>query len=336
MNSEIGRTEYLLVGLVAGSGTPPTSLAAYPMGSGSGSVTTFSRADGFVTIDRHREMIDEGQRVVVRLLGRDISVADLVIIGSHCVGVDCLIGHVQQKGWHCKFLAVGSTAGLAAAKRGECDIAGIHLLEPISQRYNTPFLSPGLILEPGYHRRQGIVYRRGDVRFEQQSSKSAIANATEDPDCIMINRNPGSGTRILIDQLLGGSRPDGYASQPRSHNAVASAVAQHRADWGLAIERVADHLDLGFIPIADETFDFVIPSSRHDHPPVKAWLRSLQDPDIQWNDRARSNAVWARQWQRRQQRLNDSHPTAIAHGATSVPPTRARTPTLRDVGLSLQ
>src|SRR6478672_2168696 len=155
VNSEIGRTEYLLVGLVetANEGME-TSLTAYPMGQGSGSVTTFSRADGFATIGRHEEIVQAGTTISVQLLGLDLQLADLVVIGSHCIGLDYLLGELQQQGVNSKFLAVGSTAGLDAAKRGECDLAGIHLLDPKTDQYNRPFLTPALELIPGYGRIQ--------------------------------------------------------------------------------------------------------------------------------------------------------------------------------------
>jgi putative molybdopterin biosynthesis protein len=227
VNSEIGRTEYLLVGLVetadAGSGV---SLAAYPMGQGSGSVTTFSRADGFATIGRHEEIVQAGTIVNVQLLGRELQLADLVVIGSHCIALDYLLGELQRQGVRSKFLAVGSTGGLDAAKRGECDFAGVHLLDPKTNEYNRPFLTPDLELVPGYGRLQGIVFRPGDTRFEGHSAQDAIASVIADPTCVMVNRNQGSGTRALIDRLLGGARPHGYAVQPRNHNAVAAAVVQ--------------------------------------------------------------------------------------------------------------
>ena len=82
----------------------------------------------------------------------------------------------------------------------------------------------------------------------------------------MVNRNAGAGTRVLIDQLLGGARPPGYANQPRSHNAVAAAVAQARADWGVAIEPVARMYGLGFLPLAPEHYDFLLVESRRARP----------------------------------------------------------------------
>jgi putative molybdopterin biosynthesis protein len=248
------------------------------MGQGSGSVTTFSRADGFATIGRHHEIVDTGSVIEVQLLGRELRLADLVVIGSHCIGLDYLLGELQRQGLHTKFLAVGSTAGLDAARRGECDLSGVHLLDPTTGEYNTPFLTPGLDLVPGYGRLQGIVFRPGDQRFENRTAGDAIATAFRDPDCLMVNRNQGSGTRVLIDRLLGGQRPHGYAVQPRNHNAVAAAVVQHRADWGVTLETVARNASLGFLPVQHEQYDFVVPRARADRPAVVAFKALLQQP----------------------------------------------------------
>jgi putative molybdopterin biosynthesis protein len=281
VNSEIGRTEYLLVGLVetADEGTG-TSLAAYPMGQGSGSVTTFSRADGFATIGRHEEIVQAGTIINVQLLGRDLQLADLVVIGSHCIALDYLLGELQRQGVRSKFLAVGSTAGLDAAKRGECDVAGVHLLDPKTNEYNRPFLTPALQLVPGYGRLQGIVFRPGDARFEGRPAQEAIASAIEDPTCVMVNRNQGSGTRALIDRLIGrlsgGVRPHGYAVQPRNHNAVAAAVVQGRADWGMTLDTIARSAGLGFLPVQAEQYDFIVPRSRANRPGVVAFTALLQ------------------------------------------------------------
>jgi len=276
VNSEIGRTEYLLVGLVAGEG----QLAAYPMGKGSGSVTTFSRADGFVTIGRHEEIVDAGTAVTVQLLGGDLQVADLVVIGSHCVGLDFLLGRLEERGFRTKFLAVGSSGGLEAAKRGECDLAGMHLLDPDTGRYNEPYLTPGLRLVRGYGRLQGVVFRPEDARFEGWAAREAIAAVKGDTRSVMVNRNRGSGTRILIDRLLGGTEPPGYAVQAKSHNAVAAAVLQGRADWGVAIEWVAKRSGLGFLPLEQEQYDFVVPAARLERPAVTAFCRLLTEPEV--------------------------------------------------------
>src|SRR5207249_2656551 len=104
INSERGRTEYVLVILVLSTGHSPLAThdspgyIAYPMDKGSGSVTTFARADGYLTIPRQREYLQAGEEVEVRLLGHGVRPADLVVIGSHCVGLDYLLGKIQESG----------------------------------------------------------------------------------------------------------------------------------------------------------------------------------------------------------------------------------------------
>ena len=279
VNSEIGRTEYVLVGLVeTADEAGDTVLAAYPMGQGSGSVTTFSRADGFATIGRHEEIVQAGTRIDIQLLGRELQLADLVVIGSHCLGLDYLLGELHQRGVRSKYLAVGSTAGLDAAGRGECDVAGIHLLDTKTDQYNRPFLVPELDLVDGYGRSQGVVFWRGDRRFEGRAAREAIAEARHDPTCVMVNRNQGSGTRALIDRLLEGARPPGHGVQPRNHNAVAAAVAQGRADWGVTLDTIAARVGLGFLPLQEERYDFVVPKSRANRPGVMAFKALLREP----------------------------------------------------------
>jgi putative molybdopterin biosynthesis protein len=264
--SERGRIEYLLVGLVdAGR----EMLAAYPMGKGSGSVTAFSRADGFVRVGRNTEIVDAGAEVDVTLLGHELEPADLVVVGSHCVGLDRIAGALAAEGVSVKVLAVGSQGGLAAARRGECDIAPIHLLDPESGRYNQPLLGPGLRLLPGYTRLQGVVTRSDETRD--------VDELLADPALRMVNRNRGSGTRILIDRLLASRRPPGHAYEPRSHFAVAAAVAQKRADWGVTILTVARQAGLRFRPLQAEHYDFAVPEDRWERPAV-AVLRRLLEP----------------------------------------------------------
>lgn len=271
-NSEIGRTEYLLVGLVQS----PGGLAAYPMGKGSGSVTAFGRADGFVTISRHTEIVAAGSPVEVHRLSRDQSVADLIVIGSHCIGLDYLLSQLQRQGVRSKLLMVGSSAGLMAAQRGECDLAGVHLLDSKTGEYNRPFLTDDLELIPGYGRLQGILYRRDDRRLAGKTAAQIVTLAADDANVAMVNRNQGSGTRILIDRLLGEVRPSGYIVQPSNHNAVAAAIAQGRADWGMAIESVARASDLAFLPYQEEHYDFVVHKSRRERPAISAFVELLR------------------------------------------------------------
>jgi putative molybdopterin biosynthesis protein len=96
----------------------------------------------------------------------------------------------------------------------------------------------------------------------------------------MVNRNQGSGTRALVDRLLGGLKPAGYAVQPRNHNAVAAAVVQGRADWGVTLDIVARRAGLGFLPVQEEQYDFVVPTSRANRAGVAALKALLRDPRV--------------------------------------------------------
>jgi putative molybdopterin biosynthesis protein len=274
--SDLGRAEFVMVSLISMPGGDPSALAAYPTAKSSGAVTAFAQADGFFAIPQLSDGCHAGARVTVRRLGAGARAADLVVIGSHCTGLDHLLGRLEAEGMVVKALNVGSMGGLAAAKRGECDVAGIHLLDPESGVYNLPFLNPTLDLIPGYRRMQGIVFQRGDARFEGADSATAgVAAALSDERSVMINRNPGSGTRILIDRLLAGAQPAGYWAQPKSHGAVAAAVAQGRADWGVAISPVAEFYDLGFLPLVTEHYDLVVPRARRDRAPVQRLIDLL-------------------------------------------------------------
>jgi len=136
--SQRGRTEYVMVSLVEG---PGGGLAAYPTGKSSGAVTAFGQADGFFSVRPHAESVPAGTPVEVTVIGARHRPADLVVMGSHCIGLDVLIGCLVREGLSVKAIHVGSTGGLAAAKRGECDVAGVHLLDPASGEYNRPFLT---------------------------------------------------------------------------------------------------------------------------------------------------------------------------------------------------
>ena len=269
--SELGRTEFVMVSLVEGA----DGLIAYPGGKGSGAITSFAQADGFLKIEALADQLPAGSEAEVTLFTPHVRVPDLVIVGSHCTGLDLVTAPLAHAGLVVRSIAVGSLGGLAAAKRGECDLAPIHLFDDKTETYNTPYLADGLELVPGWRRMQGIVFRKDDARFAGLSAEQAVRAALADPACIMVNRNQGAGTRILIDRLLAGSRPDGYWNQPRSHNAVAAAVAQHRADWGMTIAPVAHASGLGFIPLAEEHYDFAVVTARKQRPAVQAFLDAL-------------------------------------------------------------
>jgi putative molybdopterin biosynthesis protein len=176
--------------------------------------------------------------------------------------------------------------GVGAISRGECDVAPVHLIDPASGRYNKHLVEAGTSLVSGWRRMQGILFRPGDARFEGHSAQEALKIVLEDSSALMVNRNAGAGTRVLTDKLLDGARPAGYANQPKSHNAVAAAIAQERADWGIAIEPVAKLYGLGFLPVSPEHYDFLVADSRRERPGVHAFLAALRDERVRARIRA--------------------------------------------------
>ena len=275
INSVPGRTEYSLVDLVHG----PSGLAAYPLGAGSGSVTAFGRADGFIRIPANTEYVAEGSDLSVRLIDPEVRPADLIAIGSHCIGFDHVLGLLAEQGFRVKSIPVGSTAGMAALARGEGDVAGVHLLDAASGQYNEAFLPDGVRLVRGYGRRQGIAFRSDDA-LADAGTLDEMVDVLRGSNRRMINRNPGSGTRILIDGLLGGGQPDGYLHQARTHHAVAAAIEQGRADWGMTLDTIATTAGLAFFFIADERYDVAIRSDRWDRPAVVALRQLLEDSGV--------------------------------------------------------
>jgi putative molybdopterin biosynthesis protein len=279
LNSDKGRTEFNLVHLVRNE----DGFSAYSTGKGSGSITGFARADGFMEIPRTTEMLEAGEDTTIHLLGESTRPSDLMIIGSHCVGLDFLLGEMQKRGVSCKFLAVGSMGGILAAQRGECDLAGTHLLDEASNQYNSHLLTAELALIKGYRRSQGLLFRKDDSRFAlvKQNFQETIRQLMEDKNVRMINRNLGSGTRILLDRLLAGQRPSGFFQEAKSHNSVAAAITHKRADWGIAIRSVAEDSGLDFFPMQDEEYDFIIPNKRLKRQEVRQFINLLQEANIQ-------------------------------------------------------
>jgi len=279
LNSDKGRTEFNLVHLVRNE----DGFSAYSTGKDSGSITGFARADGFMEIPRTTEMLEAGEETTIHLLGESTRPSDLIIIGSHCVGLDFLLGEMQKRGVSCKFLAVGSMGGILAAQRGECDLAGTHLLDVASNQYNSHLLTAELALIKGYRRSQGLLFRKDDSRFAlvKQNIQETIRQLMENQNVRMINRNLGSGTRVLLDRLLAGQRPSGFFQEAKSHNSVAAAIAQKRADWGIAIRSVAEDSGLDFFPMQDEEYDFIIPNKRLNRPEVRQFINLLQEANIQ-------------------------------------------------------
>ncbi|MCX9025699.1 MAG: molybdopterin biosynthesis protein [Candidatus Methanoperedens sp.] len=265
-----GRSQLLPVGIVRN--------VAYPVEKGSGAITTLSEADGFIKIPGNVEMIDAGEFVDVTLFGK-LEPSDLLFVGSHCLGLDTLSDITRLK---IRVINAGSSGGLSAIRSGIADIAGIHLLDE-SGLYNVPFLErfgiKDAVLVKGYLREQGLIVRKdsGIKKFED------IINAR------IINRNTGSGTRVITDMKLKdiakqrgvtfeelAGRINGYHTEAKTHSSVAAAVKLGKAEAGVGIRTVAELNGLKFIKIAEEEYDFVIPSRLLMTKEIKTFLEVLR------------------------------------------------------------
>ncbi len=288
VHSAMGRREFLPVNLVE----TKEGFVAYPFTEYSGAISTLAEADGFVEISENKVFLDEGEVVEVKLFG-EVRPADLMIIGSHCVGIDVLLEILQRrKPMQAKVINVGSTGGILAINRGEADVAGTHLLDEKTGEYNIPYLLKyGLngkaVLVKGYVREQGFIVAKGNPKgikgFEDLLRE----------DVTFINRNPGSGTRILLDMHLRRIAEDkgidfeeikrrikGYDVEAKSHTAVAVAVLMGKADVGLGIRTVAERYGLDFIPVRPEEFDFVMRKDRLEKESVKLFLDVLRSEEF--------------------------------------------------------
>ena len=240
------------------------SLHAYSLPGHSGRVTPLSFVDGFVVVPESEESLPQGSRVSV-LVSPFWRPVEVNIIGSHDPLLQELVAMLPGRE-RVRMLNVGSTAGLSAVKSGVADVAGTHLLDPGSGEYNVPHArAMGLrdaLLVRGFLREQGFVYRGEPV-----SSFSEIVER----GLRFVNRNPGSGTRALVDHLIEteagrlGVAPEelrgrlrGYTFEVKTHEAVAYLVAKGVADVGVALRYVAQKYGLGFTPIGFERYDLVV------------------------------------------------------------------------------
>jgi putative molybdopterin biosynthesis protein len=274
-----GRTEFCLVTVTGTAG----DRRAWPLGKGSGSVTTFSRADGFFAIPTNDEYVDQGDWVTVTLLSADLEPPDLLVVGSHCTGLDAILAHAAQRTGRVQVVATGSRGGIQATRDGACDVAPVHLLEASSGEWNAPFAPEGVRLLRGYGRTQGLAYRSAQgATFGEGHIPELLTSLANNAEWRIANRNPGSGTSALMDTVFGAleARPPGWSTAYRSHTAVATAIAQGRADYGICLEDAARAAGLDWRPWRDEQYDFLVPEGRWEASGVVAFRTALADPGV--------------------------------------------------------
>ncbi len=260
--SKLGLEEFVRVIL----GKVGEKTIASPLSRGAGIITSLTRADAMVRIPHDTEGINEGEEVAAQLLKPEWQIENtLVMIGSHDNTIDILADElVRVDGRY--FLTsshVGSMGGLMAIKRGHAHLAGAHLLDPETGDYNFPYIKRYLKDIPVkvvnlVHREQGLIIQKGNPK-----NIRGLEDLTRD-DVVFVNRQRGSGTRILLDfrlsQLgISGDRIKGYRQEEFTHMGVAVNVLSGSADVGMGIYAAARALDLDFIPVVSERYDLIIP-----------------------------------------------------------------------------
>jgi len=281
--SPLGEDEFLRVKL----GKVGDKVVAVPLQRGAGVTMSLVRADGRVRIPRGSEGIHEGQEVEVELLRSLEEIENaVVVIGSHDLALDVLANHLRRRypGRSLSSSNVGSLGGLLAVQRGEAHLAGSHLMDEETGEYNVTYVKRLLadrrvVLVNLVYRKQGLMVAKGNPK--EISSLNDLLR----PDVSVINRQRGSGTRVLLDfklkQLgMDPSRIRGYQRVEFTHLAVASAVAAGTADAGLGILAAARALGLDFLPLMDERYDLVIPQVFYESDLLRPLLDVLQTADF--------------------------------------------------------
>ncbi len=258
-------------------------MIASPLSRGAGVVSSFMKADGILTVPQGLEGYAAGAEVEVELL-KDEDVLDrtLVAIGSHDPLLDeCAdLLHSADPSQYMSSTHVGSMGGIMAVRRGEAHVAGVHLLDEADGSYNTSFIRKyfrkgGVNLVECVGRTQGLMLAAGNplgIRSLEDLTKEGLR---------YVNRQKGSGTRILIDYLckaggLDPARISGYEREEFTHTSVAAQIAAGTADAGMGIYSAAKLYGLDFLPICMEQYDLLIPDSAMDTPMVRELLRVLK------------------------------------------------------------
>lgn len=257
-------------------------LSASPLPRGAGVISSLSRASGLVSIPATSEGFEAGSEVEVELLRpREEIEAAIVVTGSHDLLLDVCADLLKAKDSVLGIASshVGSLGGLTALARGECHLAGSHLLDPATREYNLPYVREHLAAVPVRvvrlaMRKQGFAVKPGNPKGMRTWADLPRTDVT------FVNRQRGAGTRVLLDVRLADAKIDprtirGYAREEPTHMAVAAAVAGGVADAGLCIEAAARHLGLDFVPLEDEPFDLVIAEAHLAHAGVAALLELI-------------------------------------------------------------
>ncbi len=283
INSHTGDDDFVRVAV----GKVGDNIMTTPISRGAGVITSLVRADGIVRIPRFSEGEDAGATVTVHLYRtpREIE-RTIVAIGSHDLTLDVLAQFLAEKTAVFRLMSanVGSLSGLVALRRGEAHLAGSHLLDPETGIYNDSYIRRYLPGQPVavvtlVGREQGWMVPPGNPK------RLAGWEDAANPDIQLVNRQRGAGTRVLLDYELGRRGIDpaqvrGYEREEYTHLAVAAAVSSGVADAGLGIQAAARALNLGFVPLAHEQYELVIPLVYYESEQLKPLLDLLHDGEV--------------------------------------------------------
>jgi putative molybdopterin biosynthesis protein len=276
--SKLGVEEFLRVKL----GQVGERIVATPLPRGAGTITSITEADGIIRIPRQSEGIKDTDPVAAELLKPLSAIRNtIVIVGSHDNTLDVLADQLRAGDAALTLSSshVGSMGGLMAVKRGVCHLAGAHLLDTDTGTYNIAYIQRYLPDTPVrlvnlVMRDQGLIVPKGNPK-----GITGIADLGRE-EIRFINRQGGSGTRILLDYRLGqiGLAPEainGYTNEEFTHMNVAVAVLGGAADAGLGIYAAAKALDLDFIPVVTEQYDLVIPLEHLEAKNIQTLLATI-------------------------------------------------------------
>jgi putative molybdopterin biosynthesis protein len=279
--SKLGIEEFLRVHV----GKVGPKYVATPLARAAGSITTVTRAEGIIRIPSLSEGISQNEEVEAELLVAEEELLNtIVIIGSHDISIDILADEIRRKGQSIRISSanVGSLGGLMALRKGSCHIAGSHLLDTLTGQYNLSYIKRYLkgMRVTVFHlvlRDQGLIVAKGNPK-----GINGIEDLVRD-DITFVNRQSGSGTRVLLDYKLGqvGVEPEsvkGYDHDEFTHMAVAVDVLSGAADCGMGIFAAAKALDLTFVPSVREQYDLIIPSAIVDQPNIQVVLETIRTP----------------------------------------------------------